>query len=171
MTSPRSVYLSFMRATLIALMLALTLTGPAGAQSAAGPRPTTVRVVGDTVAHRPAPMNYFFRSLLIPGWGQASLDRKLTGALFLGFEGVAISMALKASVELRFLNPTDSVTAASRRAERQDWIVLLAFNHLFSGLEAYVSAHLLDFPPDLHIRALPLSGRRSGFGITVGVPH
>jgi hypothetical protein len=160
-----------MRVTFPVLILALTVAAPATAQGGVRQTPATVRVVGDTLARRPAPLNYFFRSLAIPGWGQASLDRKLTGALFIGFEGLAISMVLKTSAELRFLDRTDTVTAASRRGERQDWIVLLAFNHLFSGLEAYVSAHLLDFPPDLRVRALPLPGRRTGFGVTVGFPH
>ncbi|HEY8061251.1 MAG TPA: hypothetical protein VID74_00565 [Gemmatimonadales bacterium] len=160
-----------MRVTFPVLILALTVAAPATAQGGVHQPPATVRVVGDTLSRRPAPLNYFFRSLAIPGWGQASLDRKLTGALFIGFEGLAISMVLKTSAELRFLDRTDTVTAASRRGERQDWIVLLAFNHLFSGLEAYVSAHLLDFPPDLRVRALPLPGRRTGFGVTVGLPH
>lgn len=128
-----------------------------------------VAPVSDSVVHRPPALHYFFRSLLIPGWGQASLDRKLTGGLFLGFEGLAIGMTLKASAELHFLDRVDTATARSRRAERQDWIVLIAFNHLFAGLEAYVSAHLVDFPRDLHIRAIP--GRRPGIGITLPIPH
>ena len=169
MTSPRSVYLSFMRTLLLALLLAATSATAGRAQGAAAPAP--VRVVGDSVARRPAPLNYFFRSFVIPGWGQASLNRKLTGALFIAFEGVAVSMALKANAELHYLDRTDSATAASRRSERQDWIVLIVFNHLFSALEAYVSAHLFDFPPDLKIRAMPLPGRRTGFGMTVGMPH
>jgi hypothetical protein len=44
-------------------------------------------------------------------------------------------------------------------------VVLLAFNHLFSGLEAYVSAHLDDFPGDLQIQAVP-----GGFGASISVP-
>ncbi len=35
-----------------------------------------------------------------------------------------------------------------RRTSVDDWLVILGFNHLMSGLEAYVSAHLWDFPPD-----------------------
>lgn len=123
----------------------------------------------DSQAPRHAPLNYFFRSLAIPGWGQASLDRKLTGGLFIAFEGLAIGMAMKASTELRYLQLTDSATASSRRAERQDWIVLIVFNHLFSALEAYVSAHLISFPRDLHLRALP--GRRPGIGFSIGIAH
>ena len=124
----------------------------------------------DSLPHRPGPFSYFFRSLLIPGWGQASLGRKLTGGLFIGFEGLAISMAMKANSELHYLDATgDSATIVARRAEQQDWLVLLGFNHLFSALEAFVSAHLSDFPRDLHIRALP--GPRPGLGVTVGLPH
>jgi hypothetical protein len=44
--------------------------------------------------------------------------------------------------------------------------VLLAFNHLFAGLEAYVSAHLADFPGDLRFEALPGG---AGAGITIPV--
>jgi hypothetical protein len=78
-------------------------------------------------------------------------------------------MALKAGHELKYLDVADSTTAISRRAERQDWIVLIVFNHLFSALEAYVSAHLVDFPRDLRIRAIP--GSRPGIGVTIGMPH
>ena len=55
----------------------------------------------------------------------------------------------------------------SKQQQIQDWIVLLVFNHLFSAAEAYVSAHLQDFPKELKIRAVP-GGR--GIGISVPVP-
>ncbi|HEY3934656.1 MAG TPA: hypothetical protein VGL65_08550 [Gemmatimonadales bacterium] len=148
-------------------IVALLVTLPAGLPAqAAGPGSVAI---ADSTQHRPGPMNYFWRSALLPGWGQASLDRKLTAGLFIGFEGLALSMALKASVELKYLDRTDTATATSRRGERQDWIVLLAFNHLFAAMEAYVSAHLIDFPGDLRIRVLP--GGRTGFGMTMPLPH
>jgi hypothetical protein len=78
-------------------------------------------------------------------------------------------MAMKANAEVHYLDRVDTATATSRRAERQDWIVLIVFNHLFSALEAYVSAHLRDFPSDLHLRAFP--GQRPRFGVTIGLPH
>ena len=170
MTQRRRVYSSGMRFVALPIIVAGFLARPLPAQR---PVPsTTVRIVSDSaVEHRPPPLNYFFRSLLIPGWGQSSLDRKLTGALFIGFEGLALSMTLKTTYELRYLDRVDTVLARSRRGERQDWIVLLAFNHLFSGLEAYVSAHLLDFPRDLHVRALPMPGGRNGVGFSIGMPH
>ncbi len=87
----------------MALAMPLTAQAPAAAQPAPAP---------DSVVHHSAPFTYFFRSGLIPGWGQASLDRKLTGALFVAFEGLAISMALKTSTELKFLDVADSATAS-----------------------------------------------------------
>ena len=42
--------------------------------------------------------------------------------------------------------------------------MLWVFNHLFSGAEAYVSAHLRDFPPDLKVRAFP-----GGIGVSIPV--
>ena len=165
------LYFPCMRSLVFALTLVTNVVPSLGAQNPGAPPAAPARAARDTIAHRPGPMNYFFRSFVIPGWGQASLDRKLTGALFIGFEGLAISMAMKANAELPYLDRTDSLTAASRRAERQDWIVLIVFNHLFSALEAYVSAHLLDFPPDLRIRAMPLPGPRTGFGVHIGLPR
>jgi hypothetical protein len=111
-------------------------------------------------------MNAFFRSFLLPGWGQAKLDRKLTGGLFLAWEGVTLGMSLKTRHELAYLRRTGSERAEDKRREHEDWIVLLGFNHLFAGLEAYVSAHLSDFPRDLELRAVP----GGGIGASYSVP-
>jgi hypothetical protein len=128
-----------------------------------------VTTIPDPTARRPAPLNYFLRSLVLPGWGQASLDRKLTGGLFLAFEGLALGMALKAHHELDYLERTGSDRVDDKRQERQDWFVLVGMNHLFSGLEAFVSANLFDFPGDLTVRALP--GGRTGYGVRLPVPR
>lgn len=128
---------------------------------------TVVRGAPDSLAPKPpvSPLGALWRSFLVPGWGQAKLDRKLTGGLFVAWEGVTLGMALKASHELGYLRRTHSGRIDAKRAERQDWIVLLAFNHLLSGLEAYVSAHLWDFPEDLKLRAVP-----GGFGGQLNLP-
>jgi hypothetical protein len=118
---------------------------------------------------RPSPLGYFGRSLLLPGWGQAALDRKLSGGLFIAFEGVALGMALKAHHEMRYLERTGSGRLQSKRDERADWFFLLGVNHLFAGLEAFVSAALFDFPGDLRAQQLP-DGRR-GLGITIPFPR
>ena len=44
--------------------------------------------------------------------------------------------------------------------------MLWIFNHLFSGAEAYVSAHLQDFPSDLRLQVAP--GR---LGVSLPLPR
>jgi hypothetical protein len=123
-------------------------------------------VAPDSVTFTPiSPINAFWRSFLLPGWGQARLNRKLTGGIFVAWEGVTLGMSLKTRHELAYLRRTGSARADNKRREHEDWIVLLAFNHLFAGLEAYVGAHLTDFPGDLKIQALP-----GGAGASITVP-
>jgi hypothetical protein len=119
----------------------------------------------DTLAVRTSPMGAFWRSFLLPGWGQARLGRKLTGGLFVAWEGTTLGMSIKTRHELAYLRRTNSARAEDKRREHEDWLVLLAFNHVFAGLEAYVSGHLSDFPGDLHLQAFP-----GGFGGTISVP-
>jgi hypothetical protein len=78
-------------------------------------------------------------------------------------------MSLKTGRELRYLRRTNSARADNKRQQHEDWLVLLAFNHLFAGLEAYVSAHLADFPGDLRFEALP-GGVGAGISFPVRVP-
>ncbi|MGH7658710.1 MAG: hypothetical protein ACREL6_10795, partial [Gemmatimonadales bacterium] len=130
-------------------------------QGVAGP---VVQV--DTLAVRTiSPMGAMWRSMLIPGWGQSKLGRRLTGGIFVAVEGVAIAMSLKTTHELNYLRRTGSGRVGPKKKEQQDWLILLAFNHLMSGLEAYVSAHLWDFPEDLELRAVP-----NGVGVQLRLP-
>jgi len=143
----------------------MTATACGAVPAAAQVRPDSLSVV----AARPSPLGYFARSLLVPGWGQAALDRKLTGGLFIAFEGVALGMALKAHHEMRYLERTGSGRLQSKRDERADWFFLVGVNHLFAGLEAFVSAALFDFPGELRAQRLP-DGRR-GFGVRLPIPR
>jgi hypothetical protein len=151
------------------VVLALLLSGGAlvadlsaqAAQPSRGPA-----VVTDTLKRSYiSPFNAFWRSFLIPGWGQARLNRKLTGGIFVAWEGLTLGMSLKTRHELRYLRRNNSSRGDAKRQEHEDWLVLLGFNHLFAGLEAYVSAHLDDFPGDLQIQAVP-----GGFGASVSLP-
>jgi hypothetical protein len=110
-------------------------------------------------------MGAFLRSLLVPGWGQAATGRRVTGAVFAAWEGVAVMMTLKARSEKHYLEESRSDNVAAKRQEVQDWIVLWVFNHLFSGAEAFVSAHLQDFPKDLKLQAIP-----GGIGLSLPLP-
>ncbi|HXL07224.1 MAG TPA: hypothetical protein VN964_09910 [Gemmatimonadales bacterium] len=123
-------------------------------------------VVPTDTAHRVRPMGAFLRSLLVPGWGQAVTGRPVAGAVFATWEGVSAMMTLKAQSEFHYLREAGSVSVGAKRQEVQDWLVLWIFNHLFSGAEAFVSAHLQDFPKDLRVRAFP-----GGVGLSVPVPR
>jgi hypothetical protein len=115
-----------------------------------------------------SPANALWRSLLLPGWGQARLNRKLSGGIFVAWEGVTLGMTLKTRSELSYLRRIGSGRGDAKRQEHEDWLVLLAFNHLFSGLEAYVSAHLADFPGDLRFEAVP-GGVEASMSLPFGV--
>ena len=162
----------FMRGGLISLLIVFgSLVQDLGAQAApsspaAAPPPRRPAAAPDTVQRQYiSPLNAFWRSFLIPGWGQARLNRKLTGGIFVAWEGVTLGMSLKTRRELAYLRRNGSGRAEDKRQEHEDWLVLLAFNHLFAGLEAYVSAHLADFPGDLRVEAVP-----GGVGAAVSLP-
>ena len=166
----RSRHPHFNRLLLLALLLAPAVSGVLSAQGVPRPaRPQPVRPAAsppDSLARQYiSPTNALWRSLLLPGWGQARLNRKLAAGMFVAWEGVTLGMSLKTRRELRYLRRTLSERAEEKRQEHEDWLVLLAFNHLFAGLEAYISAHLADFPGDLKIEAVP-----GGLGASVSVP-
>lgn len=129
----------------------------------------TVRLSAQTPAsdttRQIRPFSAFWRSLVLPGWGQSATGRHVTGAAFVAWEGVTVMMTLKAQQEANYLREIGSPTLSAKRQEVQDWLILWIFNHLFAGAEAYVSAHLQDFPPDLKVRAFP-----SGIGLTIPIP-
>jgi hypothetical protein len=129
--------------------------------------PDTTAHPSPLTAHPLRPLPAFFHSLLLPGWAQSKLDRKLTAALFVTWEGVTLGMALKAGREVGFLQriySDSSERVIDKKKERQDWLILLAFNHLFSGLEAFVGSQLQDFPADVKLRATP-----GGIGLRAAV--
>jgi len=127
---------------------------------------TGALLVPTDTTHRLRPMGAFLRSLLLPGWGQAATGRHVAGAVFATWEGVSAMMTLKAQSEFHYLREARSVNVGAKRQEVQDWLVLWIFNHFFSGAEAFVSAHLQDFPKDLKVRAFP-----GGVGLSVPVPR
>ena len=170
------------------LAAALVAVAPLAAQNPPAPRPDTVgrgvdsaaaaqapdtgqvqRTRGDSVRPVPpiSPGGAFLRSLILPGWGQARLGRNVTGGLFLLWEGVCATMVWKAQWQLDYARERGK-WVKSHTQEREDWIVLLVFNHFLAGAEAYVSANLFDFPPALKIRRL--SDGSTGVGVSVPLP-
>ena len=171
------------------------------------PRIDTVRAATDTVRgprRTPAaaaaraglvppisPRRAFLSSLLVPGLGQAKLDRPAAGALFVTVELAAIAMASKSAYDLRAAKrvrgdsivlsyPVDTATGLpttrpvrgegpfpndlvrARRLHLEDWLAVLAFNHLIAGAEAFVAANLWDLPAQV-------GAQRSRHGTTVRV--
>jgi len=123
------------------------------------------RVVAVDTTHRVSPGGAFRRSLLLPGWGQAATGRHTSGALFVAWEGVTMMMTLKAQREADYFKQIGASGLKHKRQEVQDWLVLWIFNHLFSGAEAYVAAHLQDFPTELKLQSVP-----GGIGVAVPLP-
>ena len=151
----------------VGVLLVLLAVGPSGrlaAQDTTRTDTTHVVLPADTMPKGVRPMGAFWRSFLIPGWGQAVTGRHTTGAVFVAWEGVTAMMTLKAQQEANYFKSIHSSNLDLKKQEVQDWLVLWIFNHLFAGAEAYVSAHLRDFPPDLKVRAYP-----GGIGVTVPI--
>ncbi len=140
------------------------------------------QVVRDSTKPPISPGRAFLYSLALPGLGQSQLHRAGGGAFYFLFEGFAAAMATKALFDLRIAkehrqdvivtayttdvngNPVVADTARNRyaanrvkarRTHVEDWVAALIFNHLFSGADAYVSAHLWDLPIQLGFRAAP----------------
>jgi hypothetical protein len=169
-----------LRTLLLLSTLVLSIVLPTPALSAQIPVPTiprpggqaeqpdTVKVPQFRIEPPVSPLGAMWRSLLLPGWGQAILKRRVTGAFFVFWEGVTLTMSLKASHQLRYLKLTGSQSVDAKRQEVQDWVVLLVFNHLMAGAEAFVAAQLWDFPAELSAAFLPRG--EAALGIRFAIP-
>ncbi|HET7631278.1 MAG TPA: hypothetical protein VFK16_03070 [Gemmatimonadaceae bacterium] len=134
----------------------------------------------------------FAYSFIVPGYAQTVLGRPRAGALFIAFEVLAVTMLRQARFDLgqaraagadsvvaswwnpatnqagpvRRASPYDVGLVRSRSAHVEDWIAVLIANHLASGLDAYVAAHLWDVPAELLVH--PTSdGARIGISLRV----
>jgi len=60
---------------------------------------------------------------------------------------------------------------ASREDQQEDWAALGIFLLFFAGADAFVSAHLADFPTPITIDAAPLPGGRVEVSVGVALPN
>jgi hypothetical protein len=104
-----------------------------------------------------SPMGAFFRSLVLPGWGQVSVDQPGRGAFYFAMEAGSLWMLLKTNAKLnaaKSADPPDEDLVGLREEQFEDWATLAVFWALFAGVDAWVSAQLWDFtgevvpPPD-----------------------
>lgn len=191
---------------LLVVILALSLPLPLQAQRADSARAGASRRSGKPPI---SPRRAFVYSLLVPGLGQASLDRGTSAAAFFFVDAASLLMAQKALGDLRRARSfgrdtivvayqTDTLSSSitirdpltgemltpvcppgtlgnpvldtsrrpfpikcapkstsqlvrARRTHYEDWVALIIFNHIISGAEAFVSAHLWDLPAQVGI--------------------
>jgi hypothetical protein len=143
------------------------LAAPLAAQDSTATDSGRVIVPDSLGVLRTKPSSVLWRSLLLPGWGQAKGGHKLTAAFFFATEALTLGMSLKKNSELKHLRSinADSVAIDDKTKAREDWLVLMAVNHVLAGLEAYISAHLSDFPAELKFRRVP-----GGMSAQVAIP-
>ena len=162
------------------------------AQEPADTAPPRIDTVGPRPELRPplTPKRAFLYSLLLPGYSQSVLGRHRAGALQLVFEAAALVMIRQSAADVREArrNLADSVLVSfvndvgqpqlrwertafssallrSRRAHLEDWIAVLAANHLFSAADGYVASLLWDLPAEVAIEPSPAATR---FFIRIG---
>jgi hypothetical protein len=76
---------------------------------------------------------------------------------------LADTTAFEAEVEADSLLSDKRGLVDARRQQRQDWIAYTLFFTFLNGLDAYVAAHLVDFPGELDVE------RRADGSVSVGV--
>lgn len=149
------------------------------------------RVPLDTLQPPISPGRAFLYSFLVPGAGQAKLDRGYAGGMFFLIEVTALTLVHRSAEDLRIarrfagdsiplryqLNATtglptldgegnpvvaawsvpryDAAYVRTRRLHYEDWLAVMAFNHLFAGADALVAAHLWDLPGRVGLRQTP----------------
>jgi hypothetical protein len=153
---------------LLACLLALRpASAPAQtpAQTPEQPAPVDPAAAVDSLTI--SPRGALFRSLAIPGWGQAYVGSPVRGGFYFALEATSLWMLYRSRAQLAqardkeaFFRATGELgtsdplpLADSRQKQVEDWVTLSIFFVLFSGADAYVSAQLSDFTE--HVGVLP----------------
>jgi hypothetical protein len=148
--------------------------------SAPAPRVQTV-LADTSVLRRPpmSPRRAFLSSVILPGYAQSRLGRPTASILFATVEVLALGMARKSAQDMREAErapkgyiytaysidpvtgvgtPSDSVASRftdsrvrARHLHYEDWLALIAFNHIIAGADAYVAANLWDFKANVSV--------------------
>ncbi|HTR78955.1 MAG TPA: hypothetical protein VMH39_12625 [Gemmatimonadaceae bacterium] len=126
-----------------------------------------------------SPGHAFFKSALLPGWGQSELGSHRAAAAMLIVEAVSIGMIRESGADDREARRTENDTiidsyvgsdgtalatplshagefgtpeVRARRSHVEDWAALLVANHLFAGADAFVESSLWDVKARLTLR-------------------
>jgi hypothetical protein len=151
------------------------------ARAPAGTARTDSAVLRQVMRAPLSPRRAFVYSLIAPGSAQTALGRPTAAAIFVLAEAVTITMIRESRANAReaerfaddsiVVSTIDPVTGAARitraaprypeslvrarKAQLEDWMAALLANHLFSGVDAFVAAHLWDVPAQLSLQATP----------------
>jgi len=124
---------------LILVGLSLVLAGPGQAQRGVGER--------DSTAARHTPGGAFWRSILLPGWGQWYNGRPIKGSIYAGLTLVCAGMAIR-NWDRALGSDEGGSLFWSRQAwahGRNNWLILGGTVYLLGAVDAYVDAHLQTF--------------------------
>lgn len=152
---------------------------------------STADIPRDSLVPPISPRRAFLYSFLVPGSGQSILGRHKAAAAFLFVEAVCLAMIRESGADVHEArrsagdslivsyvdqsgNPAvlkaaprfGSAEIHTREAHVEDWAALLVGNHLFSGADAFVAAHLWDVRVRLAMRNTP-DGRALAIGATI----
>jgi hypothetical protein len=184
------------RSVRVVVAAALMIPAAAGAQRdtarVAGPIRSAADIPRDSAVPPISPRRAFLYSFLVPGSGQSILGRHKAAATFLFVEAVCLAMIRESGADVhearrsaddslivsyvdQFGNPAVTKAAPrfggaeihTREAHVEDWAALMVGNHLFSGADAFVAAHLWDVRVRLGMRTTP-GGRALAIRATIG---
>lgn len=161
---------SVARVLLGAALLLGAYQRPVVAQDSLPPATPPAPTEALTLRKPPSPWGGFFRSALIPGWGQLHQGRVLPAAFFLAAEAVTVAFAVQANSQLQAITDKTDPDYTRLVDKREDWLVFVGLNHLLSGTEAFIAAHLWDFPGDLALRPLPGGGTAATVTLPIRIP-
>lgn len=109
----------------------------------------------DTTRSRPSTMGAFWKSFLVPGWGQLSTGRPGRAIFYATLQTATVYMIFETQGRINEAEDRGNTELAdARREHREDWIALAVFWSLASAVDAWVGAHMWGFegevvpPPD-----------------------
>jgi hypothetical protein len=168
----------------VAILVYLAPTGLEGQALPAVPDTTAATGPAGAAAFHPpySGRGAFFRSLVLPGWGQAYVGAPARGAVYFALAAGSGWMTYltrqqynDARVEEQWLRDTgqigeneDSDFALARSQHFEDWAALTIFLMFLSGADAYVSAYLADFDETVTVRPATGGGVRFEAQLPVG---
>jgi hypothetical protein len=129
-----------------------------------------------------SPRGAFFRSLILPGWGQAYAGAPGKGAVYFGLAGSSVWMSYVSRRQLadarreQFwlrergeIGPTERIGIVEAREQQfEDWAALTVFLFFLSGADAFVSAYFSDFDERIGVQPAADGSLRLQAGFPLG---